>query len=519
MSRFIRSLCIVSGLCILPAASIATQTIEGRAINTANGQGVSGVKVRILPAYGSPSKGYSTTTDSQGRFRIEDVRVGAYRAWYSAPDFSPVPNPGEQPPAFTVGEGVESVRLEAKLEPRARISGRVSDATGKPVPNAAIWLVQESRWCMPPECRPDHRQSNSDEKGEYSVSDLVPGPWLVAATAPPSWDAPEPRGDEQPGWTQTFYPGVIDPRLAQPVTLRPGTEQSNMDVTLAVAPIHRIRGRLVDPNGNPAAGISVSLDKDFGPSLKGITNESGAFEFAVVDDRWTISASADRNGVKLKSAAIVELHGHDIEGVEMHLNAPFTLHGKMVAQVPGGVSGSALPMFEMLLVSAATQISDDAGIFLHIEADGENLTIQDVYPGSWQLEFFTDSLAPYYVDSISLGEKDALGSFPIASAALPLIVRFGLGGGGVRGTVDGCDQRDVLLVPEEPALRRAGFLRATKCDVNGHFEFAAMRPGEYYGLVLAKEQHSRADITDERVLRRAGKVSVNANETTQVSLQ
>jgi hypothetical protein len=242
-------------------------------------------------------------------------------------------------------------------------------------------------------------------------------------------------------------------------------------------------------------------------------------EFAVVDDRWTISASADRAGVKLKGATTVDLNGHDIEGVEMQLNAPFILRGKIVMQVPDSVPGSEPPMFDMVLVSAATLLPDDPRIFLHVEADGENLTVRDVYPGQWQLQFFTDSLAPYYADSISLGEQDALGSFPIVSAALPLIVRFKFGGGAVRGTVDGCDAHNVLLVPQEPALRRAGFLRATGCDRNGHFEFAAVRPGEYYGVVLGKESPSRADIPDDRVLSQSSRVSVHAGEITSADLQ
>jgi hypothetical protein len=267
MSLLVRRVCLILGLSIPAAASFAAQTVEGRAINATNGQGVSGVKVQIFPADGG-AKGYSITTDVQGRFRIEDVKAGAYRATYSAPGFSPIPNPGELPPAFAVAEGIEPVRLEAKLEPRTRISGRVLDATGKPVPNAAIWLVHETRWCMPPECRPDHRQSNSDEKGEFTVIDLVAGPWLIAATAPPFWDPPISRGDERLGWAQTFYPGVIDPRLAQPILLQPGIEQWNADVKLAAAPIHRIRGRVVDPNGDPAARVSVNLGCRGAPRIR-----------------------------------------------------------------------------------------------------------------------------------------------------------------------------------------------------------------------------------------------------------
>jgi len=154
-----------------------------------------------------------------------------------------------------------------KLQPLATLSGRVLDATGKRVRNAAIWLIREERWCMPPECHTDYRESKSDENGVFSISDLPPGPWLVAATAPPSWEPPPPRGDERPGWAQTFYPGVIDPQLAEAVMLLPGGEQSSTDIKLATASVQSIAGRLLDPDGGPVPKASVMLSKGFGPTI------------------------------------------------------------------------------------------------------------------------------------------------------------------------------------------------------------------------------------------------------------
>jgi hypothetical protein len=214
MPQSIGSIRMVLVACILIAPRLASQTIEGRVTNTANGEGVPGVGVQIFPADEGPADGFSTATDAQGRFRIEGVKTGAYRAQYSASGFSPLPAPGNLSPAFPVADGGQPVRLDVKLQPLARISELVLDATGKRVPNASIWFIQENRWCMPPECHPNHRQSNSNENGVFAVSDLPPGPWLVAATAPPSWEPPLPRGDERLEWALTFYPRVTDPQLA-----------------------------------------------------------------------------------------------------------------------------------------------------------------------------------------------------------------------------------------------------------------------------------------------------------------
>jgi hypothetical protein len=91
---------------------------------------------------------------------------------------------------------------------------------------------------------PNHRQSNADQNAVLAVSDLSPGSWLVAATAPPSWEPPLPRGDEPLQWALTFYPGVTDPQLAEAVTLRPGSEQSGTEIleTAAKIALHTRRG-------------------------------------------------------------------------------------------------------------------------------------------------------------------------------------------------------------------------------------------------------------------------------------
>jgi len=507
---------------ILAVAAPAAQTVEGHVVNAGTGSGVPGVRVRIFPADSTPANGYSVTTDPGGRFRIEGVEEGAYRAMYAAPGFKSVPDPGNRPPAFPVGRGGEPVRLEVTMEPMGKISGRVLDATGKPVPNAGIWLVGEDKWCMPPACHPDNRQSKSGEKGEFSFGDLVPGPWLLSATAPQSWSPPESPGTERLGWAQTFYPGVTDPELAEAVIVRPGGEQWNPDIKLIAAPIHRIRGRLLDVRGDPVPKASVALAKGFGPSLIEDTKSDGTFEFAsVVDDEWRLSAALDKDGVKLKAAQTVEIRMHDLENIELRLSAPFSLLGKVIMEVPEGPPAPEAPDIDIVLLPVSALLSDRADGFLIARADGNELTVRDVYPGPYQVQFLTESPVPYFLDSIRLGDQNAPGTVSILSDALPLTITYKLGGGSVRGTIEGCGSGHVFLVPQEPALRRNGFIRITTCDRNGRFEFPAVRPGEYYGLATAMEPRSRsfAALSDDRVLKPAVKVTVRPNESTSADIR
>lgn len=546
MSRMLRALWI-GVLC--GVAPVSASQIEGRVINAANGQGVSGAKVHIFQGGGPSANDYAVTADPEGRFRIADVKEGAYRAMYAAPGFESIPDAGAMPELFAVPAGDRPLRLEVKMTPLARISGRVLDADGKPVPNAGIWLVAGEKWCMPPGCSPDHRLSTSGDEGEFAFADLRPGPWLVAATAPASSNPPQPRGEERLGWAQSFYPGVADPAAAPVVMLWPGGDQSNVVIKLAAAPVHRIHGKLLDPDGAPVPHAAINLAKGFGPDITEQTGSDGTFDFdPVLEGRWLASAEVVRDGVKLRAAETIELNHRDLERVTLRLTAPFVLHGTIVLEIPDGAPVAQRPGIDIVLdpqvevldwrpqylrLQAAQVAARAQGGRLHyqlaqsdgptktlvVRSDGNSLEARNVYPGLYAVHFLTDSPAPYYLDSIHLGEQEALGSFAVVSGELPLTITLKQGGGTVRGTVEGCGSHRVFLVPQERSRRRDGFIRIAACDANGRFEFAAVRPGDYYGLATTREPQSFIALSDERTLQQAAKLTVRPDETTSADIE
>ena len=76
------------------------------------------------------------------------------------------------------------------------------------------------------------------------------------------------------------------------------------------------------------------------------------------------------------------------------------------------------------------------------------------------------------MDSIRLGDHRALGTLSILSDAQALTITYKLGGGTVSGTIDSCRTGYVFQIPQEPALRHAGFMRLTTCGQNGRFELS-----------------------------------------------
>jgi hypothetical protein len=512
---------------LLSAACAAGQTVEGHVVDSTTGAGIPGVAVGLIPALNWPPV-YSTTTDAHGSFRIEGVKDGSYSATYKAPGFFPIPNgPGWLP--VQVASGVEPTHLEAKMQPIGKISGRVLDGTGKPVSGATLWLQWESNECKSPWCLRSPHKARTDEKGEYSVADLdSPGAWLLSATAPASWPQPEPQEDRRLGWAQTFYPGVTDPQLA--TRAMTGSELW-LDIKLAAVPVHRIRGVALDVNGDPAPNTAVTLGKGIGsPSLHEDTKADGTFEFeSVTDDDWQMATKADQRGLKLFAAREVQINGHDVENVELRLAAPFSIRGRIVMEGPDSVpapapgSPKALPKVfpNVILDSSATLLGlgDAPGGDAIPDANG-NFTIPNLYAGGYQI-LVPGAQPPYYLDSIRLGDRDALGlDVPILSAAQPLIITYKPNGGTVSGTVDKCASGAVALVPQDTALRRPGTTRFVPCDSNGRYTFPALRPGEYYALAVAGDSGATGFTTfDDALLKQASSVTVRAGETSSVDLR
>jgi hypothetical protein len=509
MTSFIRMLRVIFAVWTLATAALASQTVEGHVVNIATGAGVPGVVVNLVQGGKSA---YSATTDSQGHFRIEAVKDGAYTANYKAGGFFPVPNRWDSggPPPFLVVSGGESVRVDAQMQPIGKISGRVLDVTGRPVRGASVWFHWENSLCRVPLCIGFFRTLRTDEKGEYSIADLdAPGTWIVSAAAPSSLTPPESRDDQRLGWAQTFYPGVTDPQAAARVMT--GGELL-LDIKLAAVPVHRVRGVVLDGRGDPVPKATVTLGKGLdAPSLHENTKSDGTFEFdSVADDEWRISTKVNRDGVQLWAAQDVYVKGRDLENGELRLTAPFSIHGKIVMEVPKGVPDPKTP--GVLLAFNAGPASGDRG-FLTSTPDGKSgFTIQNVYPGPYLI--VADAPPPQqYVDSIRLGDRDVLESdVQIQSGFELLTVTYKLGGGTVRGA---CAFGSILLIPQDPKLRRPDFIRRANCAQNGAFEIPAVRPGEYYGLAVAGD----AAIWDEDLLKQASSVTVRANESTSTEIR
>src|ERR1019366_1057868 len=298
---------------MLFAACAVAQTVAGSVFDAATGNGAGGVKVELLKR---ATPFYETPSDGGGRFRFDNVREGDYAARYQSPDYWLTAGPSDYR-LFHVAAG-SPVKLEARMMPWSKISGRVVDGRGNGVADARLELTGLG---MVANGRTYLRTSwggggggqlsesplgmtffeNTGADGKFEVQ-LMPGTYGLSAIPPPDLKPPDTEPDGPVlVWKRTYYPGAALAEGASKIVVLPGGEVADVELKLLAVPAHAVRGVVLNPDGTPAPKVAIALGEPFS-SASVESKPDGTFEFpAVPEGEWRFSAEAQRGSVKLRA--------------------------------------------------------------------------------------------------------------------------------------------------------------------------------------------------------------------------
>lgn len=203
------------------------------------------------PSAPSPEDEASTqivVTDAEGRFRLEKMKPGpvalaqvkaAGYGDYSANVFSammPRELTGGAPAPAPWGEvrAGETLSVTVELDGGGVVTGRVLAAGSAPVPGASVSVIAQGMAAM----WTGFATATTDEDGAYRVDGILPGRYIVTATAS-GFVAPD-----------AFAEGSS-------VTMPEGGGQVVKDVTLSSAGI--LEGKVLDSKGAPVGAARVRL--------------------------------------------------------------------------------------------------------------------------------------------------------------------------------------------------------------------------------------------------------------------
>ena len=203
-------------------------------------------------------------TGADGRYQFEDLSPGRYllsarRSGYlGSPTRARSLVPQPIPIDVMAGETVEGI--DFKLVRAGAISGRIVDDFGDALVNARVTarhmvFADGSR-------RPEvAAAADTDDLGEYRLSDLTPGSYYVAATFPSANSKARLRRRDSQGpyvlWSH--HPGVPTLAEARPVRVSAGDDITGIDIALAPHRPASVSGTVVDARGRPATDARVIL--------------------------------------------------------------------------------------------------------------------------------------------------------------------------------------------------------------------------------------------------------------------
>jgi hypothetical protein len=390
---------------------------------------------------------------------------------------------------FRVASTGDPVKVELKLTPFETIRGRVLGPDGKPAAGVEVSLD--------PNITAD--EAATDREGRFALPNIRPGVYTLIAKPPKSAQPEESSDGTRTAIVTTYYPGVADASLTQPIMLR-GQGAADYEIRMQTAPVHRVRGIVLDDAGKPlpeaelslfripegmpepmgmsvrAGGrtlFAVGLRRGSGstPEATAIAGKDGHFEFpAVRSGNWRIDTDPAGDAAS-RGTADVYVGRADVDELEVHAATPFKLIGR-VEWIGAQVSSSS-SFGVMSLISPVRNEFVRGGL---VESSG--LSFENVLPGRYQAIVKPGLSARIFVNQDGQGENEVTGqTFPV-NAGSRLRVVLKTWSGTVRGTVEKGEGATAVLVQQR--FEGVAFGQTVVCGAGGSFELSEVSPGDYY---------------------------------------
>ncbi|HEY3134826.1 MAG TPA: hypothetical protein VGL29_02130 [Blastocatellia bacterium] len=267
-----------------------------------DGKPAKDITVIANPSIGDPSKlvesmlnksaSLKATTDSDGRYKFEDVPVGKYRLVPFAPLL--VSASIEYGSEVTVTADSKTEGIDFSLLPGGVVTGKLTDSEGRPVIGEKISLKPVKDPAQPAldvrlqaaagasvdsmmsAVMGGGRMYTTDDRGVYRIFGLLPGRYLVSAGG--DSDVFSTMFKLRQKRIKTFYPGVNEEAQARQVEVKAGSEATGIDIQFSLANAGlSVSGRVVDAEkGTPIANTMVAYSRaPKTPNVKSDSEESG----------------------------------------------------------------------------------------------------------------------------------------------------------------------------------------------------------------------------------------------------
>ena len=255
------------------SAPAATGVVTGRIVDVATGEPIPGSTVSLSPVQPSSGAGPASAalpvssallrsltnqTNVNGIFEIPGVPAGRWRVQVRKEGYVALDATSSH--VIDVG-GAVRIR-DVHIERGGAIEGRILDGRGTPVVRGSVLAMQQLRNRDGTVRLTGGASGQTNDLGEFRVSGLVPGLYVVLAQPPSSLLDPFTGGSPTAAaasFVRTVYPGSFDVAQASPVTVSRGLTTRGIEFSMLSVPSYQVFGIVVDTSGRPVAGAAVRL--------------------------------------------------------------------------------------------------------------------------------------------------------------------------------------------------------------------------------------------------------------------
>jgi len=316
---------------------VATGTVSGRV--TLRGKGVPGIGVALRKAESGQRPALIGTTDPEGNYRISNVPTGQYQAAPVAPTFviSEMTGSGHEGKLVVLSEGENVVGIDFTLVKAGVITGKVSDAEGKPIVEERLNLMAVG---SNPDVRSRMLDFRTDDRGVYRIFGLPAGRYKVAVGQDSQLGALG-SGRARRAYRLTFHPDATDFSQATIVEVLEGGETSGIDITVGrILDGYAASGRIVDgETGQPLANVRVGVaprleNRDYGYlPIRSLSTSRGEFRMeGLTPGRYSIVIAPQGNNDPFADPVLFEVVDRDVDNLIVKTSKGASLTGVVVLE-------------------------------------------------------------------------------------------------------------------------------------------------------------------------------------------
>jgi len=505
-----------------PVTADASAGIGGVVTAADGGAPIRGAEIVLRGGTASPNaRPPSTISDAEGRYEIRGLSPGSYTITASKTGYVALAygqtRPRQQGRTIQLAASEIARNVDIALPRGAVIVVRVADLYGDPAPGYRVIAYQPAftggTRTLTPVGQGPGLMFSTDDRGEFRLSGLAPGEYIVGATpAGANATIANPRGRDP----QTFYPGTVVEADAQPVFVGLGEEVSIAFQMAAGVRSARISG-VIHGTARPTE-VRMMRRSLGGNSLDSITPApDGRFTAPnLTPGEYTLVARNEKESGSLT----VQVAGEDQDGLLIDMRPAVTVKGHFSfdgAMPPSGRwTQFRVGLPNDLGLTTVSNISNN-WTFEVSGLSGTGVLRLQQPPSDWFLK-------AVLVDGKDMTDTPTdFRAFEGKAVEVVITQRFAE----VTGSVVDARDRAVgdyvaVVFPEDAAqwTTHSRFILSARPDQNGRFTIPGLGPGPYLVRAVAYLQpgQEREPATLERLRAGATRVALTEGQSETVSL-